>query len=470
MFGIHSSRQHDARPQFVYMSAKGERSKKRLVWAAVQRGDAAELESLIEREWATAENCINRAGWTIAHGAAECGHSHILALCARVVDLNQPKKNGLAVVHVAAAKGDITLLSMLKSLGADFEVLANRTPSLTEVFESRLADAAAHADTLERRLAESERRAGRAERRLERQWAVREEDVQLCETIGRGRFGVVHRARWQGVNVAVKVISPDASKVEKDAASQLLTNEARLLASVRHTNVVRFLGVCEKPPMLLMALTPDGVTLRQCLDESTAPSEAQRFHLVRGVCAGMAALHRRGILHLDLKVRQLPLGFRVPFLSHVRLIPPSPSFLYTAAKRTGRFGHDSKDRRFWTQRKTTDDAHHRDGCADGRRPGYYAVQGTRAFLHKANGPCAIRMTLRQACRCVLLRNAGMGGVYGQSAVVRYARRRARSDTSRRSEACRCYRTPGRWRRLGAARCRRACRGLLGAGTRGASDV
>ena len=128
------------------------KEKKRVVWAAVQRGDAAELESLIAREWATVENCVNRGGWTIAHEAVENGHTHLLALCARVVDLNRSKLSGLTAVHVAAGKGDITTLSVLKDLGADLTVLAQPTI----VLERRLVDAAVHAETLERRLAETE--------------------------------------------------------------------------------------------------------------------------------------------------------------------------------------------------------------------------------------------------------------------------------------------------------------------------
>ena len=74
-------------------------------------------------------------------------------------------------------------------------------------------------------------------------------------------------------------------------------------ARVRHANVVQMLGACREPPMLLMRLAPNGRTLRQFLDEN-APSVARRFHLVRGVCAGMTVLHGRGILHLDLKARK----------------------------------------------------------------------------------------------------------------------------------------------------------------------
>ena len=90
--------------------------------------------------------------------------------------------------------------------------------------------------------------------------------------------------------------------------------EARALKRVRHTNVIRMLGACAEPPMLLMELAPGGWTLRHALDDTAAapPSVARRFHLVRGVCAGMAALHAHGVLHLDLKVREKEISSSEP--------------------------------------------------------------------------------------------------------------------------------------------------------------
>ena len=54
--------------------------------------------------------------------------------------------------------------------------------------------------------------------------------------------------------------------------------------------------------MLLMELAPNG-TLRQWLDQATPATKSERFHIARGICRGMAALHNTDILHLDLKVR-----------------------------------------------------------------------------------------------------------------------------------------------------------------------
>ena len=162
-------------------------------------------------------------------------------------------------------------------------------------------------ERLKVQLAAADERAARSERRLERQWVVHEDDVTLCQELGRGSFGTVHLARWQGSNIAVKTVAPHALPEEKAKAAKQLVNETRALKRVRHANVILMLGACAEPPMLLMQLAPGGRTLRRELDEES-PSVARRFHLIRGVCAGMAALHRAGVLHLDIKPTNVLIG------------------------------------------------------------------------------------------------------------------------------------------------------------------
>jgi len=61
--------------------------------------------------------------------------------------------------------------------------------------------------------------------------------------------------------------------------------------------------------MLLMQLAPSGRTLRHELDDASSPPViARRVHLVRGVCAGMVALHSHGVLHLDIKSTNVVIG------------------------------------------------------------------------------------------------------------------------------------------------------------------
>ncbi|EOD10883.1 hypothetical protein EMIHUDRAFT_54259, partial [Emiliania huxleyi CCMP1516] len=123
--------------------------------------------------------------------------------------------------------------------------------------------------------------------------------------IGRGTFGVVRRARWQGADIAVKVVAADTSAAERKRAAGMLLKEAETLGRVRHPNVVHLLGVCTDygSPMMLLPLATG--TLVDELDAASASgvpmAVGRKLQLARDICAGMAALHSRGILHLDLK-------------------------------------------------------------------------------------------------------------------------------------------------------------------------
>jgi serine/threonine protein kinase len=187
------------------------------------------------------------------------------------------------------------------------KVLNDEVRELNELYSRRVED-------LTRRLEEANERAARSERKLERQWAVDKDDVELFEEIGRGSFGTVYRARWQGSDVAVKKITETASEAEKKEAAKLLVNEIRALKRVRHVNVVQMLGACSEELMLLMQLAPGGRTLRHELmaheqdPSSPPPTIGRRVYLVRGVCAGMVAMHWHGVLHLDIKSTNVVIG------------------------------------------------------------------------------------------------------------------------------------------------------------------
>ncbi|EOD27135.1 hypothetical protein EMIHUDRAFT_56529, partial [Emiliania huxleyi CCMP1516] len=88
--------------------------------------------------------------------------------------------------------------------------------------------------------------------------------------------------------------------------------EANALARVRHPNVVHLLGVVTDAdsPMMLLPLAKG--TLVDEIDAAVASgvpmAVGRKFQLARDICAGMAALHARGILHLDLKPPNVLIG------------------------------------------------------------------------------------------------------------------------------------------------------------------
>ncbi|MEQ1893232.1 MAG: protein kinase [Planctomycetota bacterium] len=125
---------------------------------------------------------------------------------------------------------------------------------------------------------------------------------ELLREIGRGSTGRVWRARDKALNreVALKVLHDDL-RVSTPARRRFL-QEARLLASVDHPNVVRIHSISEEGQHLRLSLELVlGATLDKVAREQGpfAPEEAARIGA--DLCRALAALHAKGLVHRDLK-------------------------------------------------------------------------------------------------------------------------------------------------------------------------
>lgn len=128
---------------------------------------------------------------------------------------------------------------------------------------------------------------------------------QLQGRIGAGNHGVVFRAldRHLGREVAIKRFSHYLA--DDPQAMRRITREVEMLARVSHPNVVTVHDLVRMPdgdgevtPHLVMELV-EGTSLRDLL-ALRGPSPRSVL-VVLGVLDGLAACHRAGILHLDIK-------------------------------------------------------------------------------------------------------------------------------------------------------------------------
>ena len=128
---------------------------------------------------------------------------------------------------------------------------------------------------------------------------------ELLARLGEGGMGVVYRARRVhiGDEVAVKVLLrkfvADSGLVER------FRREARAAAQLRHPNVVAIYdygeaGENDAPAYIVMELV-EGASLRQLLRREGCLSPERAVSLMRDICAGVGAAHRRQIFHRDLK-------------------------------------------------------------------------------------------------------------------------------------------------------------------------
>ncbi|MGE0712032.1 MAG: serine/threonine-protein kinase [Planctomycetota bacterium] len=116
---------------------------------------------------------------------------------------------------------------------------------------------------------------------------------ELVERLGRGSMGEVWRGRRDGQDYAVKLPL-------RPSFLRHLRQEGVLLSRIEHPNVARLVAadVAADPPYLVMELV-EGQPLR-ALCRGTISSAAATL-LCDQLLAGLDAIHRAGVLHLDLK-------------------------------------------------------------------------------------------------------------------------------------------------------------------------
>lgn len=128
---------------------------------------------------------------------------------------------------------------------------------------------------------------------------------EILEEAGRGGMGVVYRARDTrlGRDVAVKCVAEGASTRQRER----LEHEARLAARLAHPAIATVYALEEHAPagvaqtqLFLITEFVPGETLRAKLARGPRPpSDLQRE--ARAIADGLAAAHREGIAHGDLK-------------------------------------------------------------------------------------------------------------------------------------------------------------------------
>eukprot|EP00475_Leptophrys_vorax_P022515 TRINITY_DN30668_c1_g1_i1.p1 TRINITY_DN30668_c1_g1~~TRINITY_DN30668_c1_g1_i1.p1 ORF type:complete len:589 (-),score=147.65 TRINITY_DN30668_c1_g1_i1:1042-2808(-) len=164
------------------------------------------------------------------------------------------------------------------------------------------------------------------------------EILAIGEVIGEGSFGKVYRGELCGKEVAVKKlkISKSFTSVRRARAIEKFANEVAILKSLRHPNIVSFLGVCTVTSDLLFAedhkrdsadsalvqaensetivgsesfclvteMCPNG-SLMDYLSKKKKISWFRYFQIADDITSGLKYLHHKGVIHRDLKPSNL---------------------------------------------------------------------------------------------------------------------------------------------------------------------
>ncbi len=129
---------------------------------------------------------------------------------------------------------------------------------------------------------------------------------RVLELVGRGAMGVVYKALDMNLDrpVAIKVMSAE-SRNDPDFVERF-RQEARLQAALNHPNVALLFDyfVHDGAPVAVMEFI-DGESLEQLIRRRGAIPAHESIPLFKQALRGVAAAHRAGIIHRDLKAANL---------------------------------------------------------------------------------------------------------------------------------------------------------------------
>uniref|UniRef100_A0A7N8WT14 non-specific serine/threonine protein kinase n=1 Tax=Mastacembelus armatus TaxID=205130 RepID=A0A7N8WT14_9TELE len=135
------------------------------------------------------------------------------------------------------------------------------------------------------------------------EWDIPFEQLDLGELIGKGRWGRVHKGRWHG-EVAIRLLEIDGNNQDH---LKLFKKEVMNYRQTRHENVVLFMGACMAPPHLAIITSfCKGRTLYSVVRDTKNTLDINKTRqIAQEIVKGMGYLHAKGIVHKDLKSKNV---------------------------------------------------------------------------------------------------------------------------------------------------------------------
>ncbi|XP_051540216.1 kinase suppressor of Ras 2-like isoform X2 [Myxocyprinus asiaticus] len=135
------------------------------------------------------------------------------------------------------------------------------------------------------------------------EWDIPFEQLDMGELIGKGRWGRVHRGRWHG-EVAIRLLEIDGNNQDH---LKLFKKEVMNYRQTRHENVVLFMGACMAPPHLAIITSfCKGRTLYSVVRDTKNTLDINKTRqIAQEIVKGMGYLHAKGIVHKDLKSKNV---------------------------------------------------------------------------------------------------------------------------------------------------------------------
>ncbi|KAL4564414.1 hypothetical protein LXL04_028478 [Taraxacum kok-saghyz] len=136
-------------------------------------------------------------------------------------------------------------------------------------------------------------------------WTIELKKLNMGPAFAQGAFGKLYKGTYNGEDVAIKLLEKPEDNLDRaNLMEQQFQQEVKMLARLKHPNIVRFIGGCYKPMVwCIVTEYAKGGSVRQFLNRRQNRAVPLKLAVKQAVdvAKGMEYVHGLGLIHRDLK-------------------------------------------------------------------------------------------------------------------------------------------------------------------------
>jgi len=135
------------------------------------------------------------------------------------------------------------------------------------------------------------------------EWEMDYKEIEIDKKLGKGCFGIVYKAKWRGIEVAVKKLKTLGPKELEEFRAEIA-----ILGKLRHPNVVLFMGASttDAKNMCIVTEYMEGGSLDDAINKHGKKFTVREIiNIGKQMSFGLNYLHLSNIIHRDVKLANM---------------------------------------------------------------------------------------------------------------------------------------------------------------------